>query len=253
MDDLNAAPLDDIKQCYRSYYGANNAVLALAGDITAARALELVTKYFGVIAPAPPLPRLALIDRTLLPALGENADPVLPPVLRATLRNGVKVMLIERHGVPLVHVALALELTDKGSRSRNAFPQAAAFESLGARFGAATSADSSVLRLRTSSSRLLPALALMADAALHPAFSQDQLVLAQQRAQPTALVARIYLVDKPGAPQSVIAAGQSSLRQGQPDDLAMDPVMSNFGGMATSRLNRNLRLDKHWSYGTSGA
>ena len=28
--------------------------------------------------------------------------------------------------------------------------------------------------------------------------------------------------------------------------------MRDFGGMATSRLNRNLRLDKHWSYGTSG-
>jgi zinc protease len=28
--------------------------------------------------------------------------------------------------------------------------------------------------------------------------------------------------------------------------------MQNFGGMATSRLNRNLRLDKHWSYGTQG-
>jgi zinc protease len=28
--------------------------------------------------------------------------------------------------------------------------------------------------------------------------------------------------------------------------------MQNFGGMATSRMNRNLRLDKHWSYGTSG-
>jgi zinc protease len=40
--------------------------------------------------------------------------------------------------------------------------------------------------------------------------------------------------------------------QGQPEDLAMEPVMQNFGGMATSRMNRNLRLDKHWSYGTSG-
>jgi zinc protease len=28
-------------------------------------------------------------------------------------------------------------------------------------------------------------------------------------------------------------------------------VMRNFGGISTSRLNRNLRLDKHWSYGTS--
>src|SRR5690606_22938555 len=31
-----------------------------------------------------------------------------------------------------------------------------------------------------------------------------------------------------------------------------ETVMRNFGGMATSRLNRNLRLDKHWSYGSSG-
>ena len=29
--------------------------------------------------------------------------------------------------------------------------------------------------------------------------------------------------------------------------------MRNFGGIATSRLNRNLRLDKHWSYGTTAA
>ncbi|MDB5934747.1 MAG: hypothetical protein JWQ01_2091 [Massilia sp.] len=28
--------------------------------------------------------------------------------------------------------------------------------------------------------------------------------------------------------------------------------MQNFGGTATSRMNRNLRLDKHWGYGTSG-
>src|SRR4030095_6027319 len=34
-------------------------------------------------------------------------------------------------------------------------------------------------------------------------------------------------------------------------DLAMETVMRNFGGMSTSRLNRNLRLDKHWSYGTT--
>jgi zinc protease len=39
---------------------------------------------------------------------------------------------------------------------------------------------------------------------------------------------------------------------GQADDLAIEVAMRNFGGMATSRLNRNLRLDKHWSYGTSG-
>jgi zinc protease len=63
---------------------------------------------------------------------------------------------------------------------------------------------------------------------------------------------RIFLIDKPDAPQSTIVAAHISQAQGQPEDLAMEPVMQNFGGMATSRLNRNLRLDKHWSYGTAG-
>jgi zinc protease len=62
----------------------------------------------------------------------------------------------------------------------------------------------------------------------------------------------VYLLDKPDAPQSVIVAAGVSQPSGQPEDLAIQPVMQNFGGMATSRLNRNLRLDKHWSYGTSG-
>ena len=56
----------------------------------------------------------------------------------------------------------------------------------------------------------------------------------------------------PDALQSTILAGHLSLPPGQPEDLAMEPVMQNFGGMATSRLNRNLRLDKHWSYGSVG-
>src|SRR4051812_17064080 len=46
MEDLNAASLDDVKEWYRTYYGPNNAVISLAGDITPARALELVTRYF---------------------------------------------------------------------------------------------------------------------------------------------------------------------------------------------------------------
>ncbi len=63
---------------------------------------------------------------------------------------------------------------------------------------------------------------------------------------------KIYLIDKPNAPQSTIVAAHVSETSGQPEDLALEPVMQNFGGMATSRLNRNLRLDKHWSYGTNG-
>jgi zinc protease len=63
---------------------------------------------------------------------------------------------------------------------------------------------------------------------------------------------KVYLIDKPGAPQSLIFAGHVAANGARPDDLALETVMRNFGGMATSRLNRNLRLDKHWSYGTLG-
>jgi zinc protease len=62
----------------------------------------------------------------------------------------------------------------------------------------------------------------------------------------------VYLIDKPDAPQSVIFAAHLSETGGQPDDLAIETVLRNFGGIATSRLNRNLRLDKHWSYGVRG-
>ena len=38
MEDLNAASLEDVKDWFRAYYGAANAVLVIAGDITVAEA-----------------------------------------------------------------------------------------------------------------------------------------------------------------------------------------------------------------------
>ena len=49
MADLNAASLDDVKGWFRTWYGPNNAVLVLAGDIDVATAKEKVTEYFGDI------------------------------------------------------------------------------------------------------------------------------------------------------------------------------------------------------------
>ncbi|HEV8694393.1 MAG TPA: pitrilysin family protein [Lysobacter sp.] len=49
MADLNAATLDDVKTWFKSWYGPNNAVLVLAGDIDAKTAKEKVTRYFGDI------------------------------------------------------------------------------------------------------------------------------------------------------------------------------------------------------------
>ena len=53
MNDLNAASLDDVKTWFRTWYGPNNAVLVLAGDIDLATAKEKVAKYFGDIPAGP--------------------------------------------------------------------------------------------------------------------------------------------------------------------------------------------------------
>ena len=57
MADLDAASLEDVKEWFRTYYGAANAVLVLAGDIDSATARPLVEKYFGDIAAGPALRR----------------------------------------------------------------------------------------------------------------------------------------------------------------------------------------------------
>ena len=49
MADLDAATIDDVKTWFKSWYGPNNAVLVLAGDIDLKTAKQKVTEYFGDI------------------------------------------------------------------------------------------------------------------------------------------------------------------------------------------------------------
>ena len=53
MADLNAASLEDVKNWFRTWYGPNNAVLVLAGDIDVETAKKKVAKYFGDIPAGP--------------------------------------------------------------------------------------------------------------------------------------------------------------------------------------------------------
>lgn len=55
MEDLNAASLEDVKTWFKTYYGAANTVLVIAGDIDAKTAKEKAEKYFGDIAAGPEL------------------------------------------------------------------------------------------------------------------------------------------------------------------------------------------------------
>ena len=59
----------------------------------------------------------------------------------------------------------------------------------------------------------------------------------------------VYLIDRPGSGQSLIVAGQLAPPFNQPDQISLDLVNDIFGGNFSSRINMNLREDKHWSYG----
>jgi zinc protease len=69
------------------------------------------------------------------------------------------------------------------------------------------------------------------------------------KAVPVASKSAVYLIDKPGALQSVIIAGVVAPPRGNPQEIAIEAMNNSLGGMFGARLNMNLREDKHWSYG----
>jgi zinc protease len=364
-----------------TYFGDPEGYLQRFRDYRAITAAELRDtartwlsrpSYTLQVDPFPALKATASdLDRSKLPALLASPNVTFPQVQRATLSNGLKVVLLERHSAPLVNLMLAvdagiaadpvdargtanfaLELLLKGTNTRDAFRIADERDALGAQLSVGNALDQSFIRLGALRSNLAGSLDLMADVATHPAFPADMVdlqrkqqlaAIAQQKANPGAVAQRVlptllyapghpyaapggglgaeasvsaltrasladwharwfvpsnatlvaagditlpqlvselersfggwrgaaapakavgpstspgrgvvHLIDKPGAPQTVIVAAQLASPSGQADDLALETVMRNFGGMATARLNRNLRLDKHWSYGAYG-
>jgi zinc protease len=59
----------------------------------------------------------------------------------------------------------------------------------------------------------------------------------------------IYLVDRPGAAQSVIQIGQVGVERATPDYFPLLVMNSLLGGAFISRVNLNLREDKGYTYG----
>ncbi len=60
----------------------------------------------------------------------------------------------------------------------------------------------------------------------------------------------LYLMDKPGAVQSVLFAGSLMPPRRDALDLSLGLANDVFGGTPSSRLNQNLREDKRWTYGS---
>ncbi|MEJ7615988.1 MAG: pitrilysin family protein [Pyrinomonadaceae bacterium] len=79
----------------------------------------------------------------------------------------------------------------------------------------------------------------------------------RQAAVPTITIAQpppreratLYLVDRPGSAQSVIAIGQVGLDRRTPDYFPLLVMNTLLGGQFTSRVNMNLRENKGYTYG----
>ncbi|HXF42355.1 MAG TPA: pitrilysin family protein, partial [Pyrinomonadaceae bacterium] len=61
----------------------------------------------------------------------------------------------------------------------------------------------------------------------------------------------IYIVDRPGSAQSVVAIGQIGIDRNNPDFFAVQVMNAILGGGITSRISMNLREEKGYTYGAN--
>jgi zinc protease len=310
----------------------------------------------------------AKLDRSKEPALGAPMSLSLPPMQKATLSNGLKVVLAERHGAPVVNFSLMVDsgysadpasapgtasfsqrMLEEGTPTRDSLKIGEELESLSANFNAGANLDWSVVSLNTLKINMDKALDIYADLVLNPAYPDNEFkrlqkeriaAIRREKVQPQQMALRVvpqliygkghayavpftgsgteasvgamtredllkwhqtwfkpnnatllivgdttlaemkprleklfagwkpgdvpkknvaqvnqpgktevYLIDRPGSGQSMIFGAQLGPPRNSPDAIPLQLVNDIFGGNFSSRINMNLREDKHWSYG----
>lgn len=311
-------------------------------------------------------PRQPAIDRTKPPTLGPLRELTLPPVITRELPNGLKLVIVEHHEIPVADFVLLVGtgaeadpankagvatltalLLQEGAGKRTSLEIADQEAFLGASIFTNSGWDASTVRLHTPTAQLDSALALFADVAMRPTFPEAELerlrqirltgllqakdrptVIADQayasilygadhpygrsltgteastrairhadirnffrtyyrpnnatlivvgdvqpddierrvrqlfggwergnvpsttlREPPAASTTAIYLIDKPGAPQSSFRIGSVGVPRSTDDYFALLVMNTALGGTFTSRLNNNLRETKAYTYG----
>jgi zinc protease len=351
--------------------------LAVVAGATKAQVQQAAKEWLsdGVyILEVNPFPTLAAdtlsADRTKLPAVGASPIAKFPTLQRATLSNGLKVILTERNTIPTVDVDLIVDagyaadlgigagtasmttdMIGEGTTTRSSLEISEELGQLGATFGKGSNLDVTYVSMSMLKKNLDASLALYADLILNPTFPNDDFLRTQklkiariQREKMTPVqialrvlpglmygkdhaygnpmtgsgteasigkmtrtdlvnfhklwvkpnnatlivvgattmkeilpkleklfkgwaqgevpkknvttvglpsVQSVYIIDKPGAEQSLILAGHITTPKANPDEIATITMNSILGGLFTSRINMNLREDKHWTYGAS--
>ncbi|HXK59326.1 MAG TPA: pitrilysin family protein [Acidobacteriota bacterium] len=158
-------------------------------------------------------------DRSRLPQLEPPPALKLPPIQRLKLSNGLGIVLLEKHEVPVVAVSLlvkggtALDPADRsglanltaslmteGAGNRDALQLADEIDFLGAHISATAGYHAFSVNLYTPVSRLDQALPLLADVALRPTFPSEEL----ERKRKQLLTRLLQARDEPSAIASVL-------------------------------------------------
>jgi zinc protease len=167
-------------------------------------------------APPPPPPSAAAPDesfRKTPPPLGADAPFTPPNVQEKRLKNGVRILVAERHELPVVAIDLAFDrgadqdkpglggfegaMLLRGSKTRSALQLSDDLDRLGASAGASVDYDAVWLTLNCLQGKFPAALALAADIVENPAFAKDEIerersqrltAIAQQNDRPSTLL-----------------------------------------------------------------
>jgi zinc protease len=176
--------------------------LALLNGATEQQVLETARKWIAgdalVIEVHPYPPTLGAtsqsIDRSRLPVPQTFPEAPFPRLERTTLDNGMRLIVAERHSVPVVQFSLQLaagyaadqfaapgvatmtmEMLDEGTATLDALEISDALASLGAELTSGANLDFSVVGLSALKENLDESLAIYADVILNPAFAATEL------------------------------------------------------------------------------
>jgi len=195
---------------------------ATAADLRGAAARWLSDGDYALeVHPYPELVASASdVDRSKLPDAGTPPDARFPALERATLPNGLKIVLAQRHSIPQVNLALlvdagyaadqfgapgtaslALDMLDEGTTKRTALQISDTLAQLGAQLFTSSQLDISRVGLSTLKDNLDPALDIFAEVILHPSFPQADFQRQQrqrlariqrEKVQPVSMALRVF-------------------------------------------------------------
>jgi len=139
-------------------------------------------------------------EQTTPPAPSAPRQPHIPTPVEKTLANGLRVIVVETHNVPLVSARLTIKtgaeadpagragvadttasLLTKGTTTKSAEEIARGVEALGASLDSSAGFDASNVDLNVMAPKLAEAMAFLADVARHPTFKKDE--IERQKAQ----------------------------------------------------------------------